>query len=218
MVHAYRTERVSGFQGQLMKPILALLATTLWLGDASSQAGKQETEKPTGCEVGAEVPLFYVKQVTSRRPNLAVCLVCQNGDRPVVLIAVRKLNKQLERLLHAVDRKVDAHRADGLRSFAIFLTSDSRKLQPALMTLSRERKLTIPLTIPVEAETGPRSLELPEDVSTIVLFYVNRRIVAESRFKSGQLTDDKIEGLIRKTDMLLSKKRSLSGSHSESTK
>ncbi len=158
--------------------------------------GPTGPNKPQGCEVGAEVPAFYVREITSDRPNLAVCLVCKNGDRPVVLISVRQIDEQVEQLLAAVDRTVDSHRAEGLRSFAIFLPEDAKNLKelPArLTTLARDRNLSLPLTIPVESSNGPASMKLPEDVRTTVLFYADKKIAARSFFKTGELTAEKIE-------------------------
>ena len=94
-----------------MRIHLAIVLTSLFGLSGMAPDDKVETKKPTGCEVGAEVPPFYVREITSDHPNLAVCLVCKNGDRPSVLVSVRKIDQQVERLLAAVDRTVDSHRA-----------------------------------------------------------------------------------------------------------
>jgi hypothetical protein len=167
---------------------------------------KPEPKKPTGCEVGAEMPAFYVRDVNGARPNLAVCLVCQNGARPVVMIAVRKIDQQVERLLQAVDRLVDSQRAEGLRGFTIFLAPDAKELkelQPRLVTLARDRSLSLPLTIPVESATGPASLGLPDDLQTTVLFYVEKKIVSRHFFRADELTDGKIDQVTKDAKHML---------------
>jgi hypothetical protein len=182
-----------------MRTNLAIAIVSLIGVRGAAVDDKAESRKPTGCEIGAEVPPFYVREITGDHPNLAVCLVCKNGDRPSVLISIRKTDAQVERLLAAMDRTVDAHRADGLRGFAIFLPADANHLKelPArLTTLARERHLSLPLTIPVESTTGPAALKLPDDVPTTVLFYVDKKIVARSFLKAGELTDDRTSQLI----------------------
>ena len=182
-----------------MRIHLAIVLTSIFGPIATAPDDKSEAKKPTGCEVGAEVPAFYVREITSDHPNLAVCLVCKNGDRPSVLVSVRKIDKQVERLLSAIDRTVDSHRAEGLRGFAIFLPADAKDLKelPArLTTLARDSNLSLPLTIPVESATGPASLKLPDDIQTTVLFYVDKKIVARSFFKSGELSSEKTDQLI----------------------
>ena len=96
-----------------------------------------------------EVPSFYVREVTTERPNLATCLVCRYGNRPVVLVCVRKLDAAGEQVIAAVDRAVDEGRGLGLESFAIFLSPKPAEVQPKLMSLVRQRGVTMPLTIPV---------------------------------------------------------------------
>ena len=162
--------------------------------------------KPTGCAVGAEMPIFYVREVTGSRPNLAVCLVCRNGDRPVVMISARKIDQQVKRLIEAVDRTVDAHRADGLRGFAIFLAPQGKELtelQAQVQTLARDRNLSIPLALPVESLTGPASLNIPTDVQTTVLLYVEKKIVSSNSFKSGELSQEKITQIIQNAQSLV---------------
>ena len=62
--------------------------------------------------------------------------------------------------------------------------------------MARDRNLSLPLTIPVESATGPAALKLPVDVQTTVLFYVDKKIVARSFVKAGELTDERTEQLI----------------------
>ena len=189
-----------------MRASLAVLISVLVSSVLSFGDDKPEPKKPTGCEIGAEVPAFYVREVNGARPNLAVCLVCQNGSRPVVMIVVRKTDAQVERLLEAVDRTVDSRRAEGLRAFAIFLSPDAKQLkelQPQLVTLAHDRNITLPLAIPVEGVTGPTSLALPEDVQTTVLFYVDKKIASRYMFRTGDLTNEKIERVVRDAKLMV---------------
>jgi hypothetical protein len=170
------------------------------VGDPPAEPRKQ------ACDVGAEVPAFYVREVNGPRPHLAVCLVCKNGSRPSVLVAVRKLDAQVESLLEAVDRSIDGHRADGLRGFAIFLTREGngvREIQPQLMTLARERKLSLPLTIPVESATGPTGLTIPPDAQATVFLYAHKRVVSCQHFRAGDLTRERIDGVVRDATRLI---------------
>lgn len=172
----------------------------------TGEPSEDEQATPTGCEVGAEVPTFYVRDVTSRRPNLATCLVCRYGARPVVVICARGLDEQVSALIASLDHAVDAHRAHGLRGFAMFLDARSSEMQPRLTTLARRRSLTIPLVLPVET-AGPSTWELPEDSRTTVLFYVRKRVVARQQFAADELDDEAISGLMEIAENLLAPDR-----------
>ncbi len=157
---------------------------------------------PRGCAVGAAVPAFYVRQVNSQRPNLARCLVCRNGDRPVVMICIRRLDHQVADLLEAIDRSVDTHRAQGLRAFALFLDGDGKQLPPQLVTLARERELSIPLALPVE-RAGPAALGLADEPQTIVVLYVRRKVVGCYQFGADEITAEAIGRLVLEAERLV---------------
>jgi hypothetical protein len=159
-------------------------------------AGERDT--PSGCAIGADVPSFYLREVTGSRPNEAICLVCRYGGRPAVLIAARGLDEQIQNLLIKIDRTVDAERAQGLRGFAIFLDAKPQELQPKLFNLARREKLSLPLAFPVETG-GPRSLELPEKAEVTVLFYRQKKIAQRFVFAADELNDKQIERIIEAT-------------------
>jgi hypothetical protein len=169
---------------------LAFGLLVLLMADASA-----EGKTPAACEVGVEVPSFFVREVASERPNLATCLVCRYGNRPVVLVCVRKLDAQAEKLLLAIDQAVDDGRGMGLKGFAIFLTEKPAEVQPRLMALVRQRGVTIPLTIPVESE-GPRLLRPPAEASLAVLCYQQRRIIAAHVLEPSEVTDERIDHVL----------------------
>jgi hypothetical protein len=144
-----------------------------------------------GCHIGAEVPTFYLREVVGPRPNLALCLVCRYGSRPVVLISARTFNESIARLIEKIDRTVDAHRGQGLRGFAMFVDQDPRQVQPQLATLARQRNITLPLTIPVEV-SGPRTMDLPREADVTVIIYRGRRVAQRYLLDSAELTDEAI--------------------------
>ena len=152
-------------------------------------------EPHAGCAPGAEVPTFFLRQVTGSRPNLALCLVCRYGRRPVVLMCVREVDAQVEELIERVDRVVDDHRGVGLRGFALWLEPDVRKAQPQMATLARQRKISIPLTFPVESG-GPRSMDLPKKAAVTVLMYRNRVVEQRFVFDAGELDEESIAKVV----------------------
>ncbi len=150
---------------------------------------------------GAEIPYFYVREVTGPRPNLAMCLVCRYGARPVALVCVRKIDDQVAALLEGVDRVVDSHRGVGLKGFAIFLDADTPTVQPQLVTLARKHKLSLPLSFPVET-SGPRTLQLPEDARVTVLLYQHKTVQERFIFEPGELTAAKVDAVVRRVEAM----------------
>ena len=173
---------------------LLMLAAALL--DAAIVASPGQAAAPqVGCAPGAEVPSFYVREVTSRRPHLATCLVCRYGARPVVLLCVRTIDDEVGELIERVDRAVDAGRGIGLRGFAIFTQGENAQLQPQLATLARQRKTTLPLVLPVE-RGGPSSMQLPQDAQVTVLLYRDKVVTQRYIFTPGELTARRIDQVV----------------------
>jgi hypothetical protein len=147
-----------------------------------------------GCQVGSEVPSFFVREVAANRPNLATCLVCRYGERPVVLLCVRELDPQIEQLLTEVDRLVDSKRGVGLRGFALF-TGEQAATQPRLMTLTRREQMSLPLAFPVETG-GPIELRQQEDARVTVVCYAGRKIVFSEPFAAGEMKPESIDKVL----------------------
>ncbi len=192
MDYALRRKRRRGFG-----TLLALGLFGLALGPGNPVRG-QEIHPP----VGQEVPAFFVRDVTSSRPHRAVCLVCRYGDRPVVLLAVRKLNPRVVQLLQRIDRLVDQHRAAGLRGFAVFLGGELPQWQPRLYTLARRQKLKLPLVLPVQ-RSGPDQLAFRSRVPLTVVLYHRREVRARYELQLEQLTPERIDQLERAARRLL---------------
>jgi hypothetical protein len=165
-----------------MRILASLLLAPLLCGAAAA-----DEKSPAACEVGAEIPSFFVREVTGERPNLATCLVCRYGNRPVVLVSVRKLDAEGEKLIQAIDAAVDRGRGVGLKGFAVFIGEKPADIQPRLMALVRQRGVTLPLTIPIETD-GPPVVRPPDGANLAVLCYCQRKIVATHLLPPGELT------------------------------
>ena len=172
-------------------PRLRNLAMAMFVGMSASLAFSQAGDE---WQVGDEVSSFYVREVTSDQPNLATCLVCRFGARPVVMVCVHKQGVHTERLIVAVDRAVDEARGQGLRGFAIFLSPEPSAVPPSLLRLTRQGKLSLPLALPVESN-GPDNLAHPSDAAASVICYTNRKIVSR-HVLPGELTESQLAAVL----------------------
>jgi hypothetical protein len=144
----------------------------------------------SGRRRGEKVPSFYVRAVTGPLRNRTVCYVCRNGARPVVMVLMRDIERPTAPLLKGIDKIVDAHRADGLRSFGVLVSDDSRSATSRVQTLSFDAKLAVPLTVGsvTVAEEGCQDLH-PDAAMTVVL-YREQRVVESFAFRKGELDKD----------------------------
>jgi hypothetical protein len=145
---------------------------------------------------GDAVPNFYVRAVTGPLQGKSVCYVCRNGDRPVVMILARKIIPRLGELLRAVDQQIDAHRADGLRGFGVFIGADSRQLLPQVQTLAFENKLNLPLTLAAAPAEGPALRGLSESTAVAIVLYRNHRVCETFRFGDEGIDENVSQSVI----------------------
>jgi len=162
--------------------LLALCA--MW---SVSQAQEPSPLK-SGLQTGERVPTFYVRAITGPLRNRSVCYVCRNGDRPVVMVFVRSASPELRRLLKEIDEQIDAHRADGLRGFGVFLTGERKDLLSEVQTLAFEEKIGLPLTIAAATVEGPAGQNLDPSAAVTVILYRDQTVVANFAYREGELS------------------------------
>lgn len=181
-----------------------LLCAVCAIAEENAVLPTKATRKPlvTGRQVGELVPSFYSRVVTGPLMNRSVCYVCRNGDRPVVLVLMRKTGPRVKQLLRNLDRIVDRNRAAGLRSFGVLLSSQPAKDTGALQTFSFNGKIAMPLTVTTETAGGQEFLQLPENADVSVVLYRNRRVVSSFAFRAGGPAVDEIRQVLRRAERL----------------
>lgn len=164
----------------------------------------------SGPAVGKEVPSFFVRAITGPQMNRSVCFVCRNGDRPVVMVLLRRLETGTSAVLKAVDELIDRRRADGLRAFGVMLSDEPSKVSPHLQTVSFDQQLNLPLGVGPEALGDRDSLSLDPAASVTVIAYRDRKVVWTSAFRSAELRDEatrtrRLREVVEQTESLLMK-------------
>jgi hypothetical protein len=186
--------------------LIAVLAFVLSL-PIVLQASPDETDVPnsrtesvplqSGLKVGEKVPTFYVRAITGPLKNKSVCYVCRNGDRPVVMLFIRDITPELKTLLKQIDKEVDDHRAEGLRSFGVFVAGDSKELLPQVQTLAFDEKISLPLTIAAAPSDGSAGRSLHPDAAVTVILYRDQTVVANFAFRAKELQAEQCEAVLK---------------------
>lgn len=145
-----------------------------------------DTQKSTRqkAEPDGLVPSFYVRAVTGSLRNRSVCYVCRHGERPVIMVLLYSTHPRLRMLMRNIDRVVDDHRADGLKSFGVYSPARSERPISDIQTFAFNGRIQTPLAI-ASAGTLPGLLHPPiEDCVATVVLYEGRRI--RERFDLGK--------------------------------
>lgn len=146
----------------------------------------------SGPLAGKEVPSFFVRAITGPQMNRSVCFVCRNGDRPVVMVVLRRLEAGTPALLKAVDELIDRRRADGLRAFGVMLSDEPSKVAPHLQTISFDEKLNMPLSVGPETLGERDSLCVDPLASATIVVYRQRKVLWTAALRSAELRDEAV--------------------------
>lgn len=174
-----------------------VLARGVWGGEnGKDPAGPLQR---SGFQAGDKVPNFYVRAITGPLQSKSVCYVCRNGDRPVAMVLIRRIVPELQELLQGIDGVVDAHRAQGLRSFAVFIARDARMIVPQVQTLAFNGRIGLPLTVAVAPAEGPGVRGLADDTAVAVVLYRELTVSSTFAFGDEELCADSISRVVTAT-------------------
>jgi hypothetical protein len=166
-------------------------------GDPASTESASVAPLQSGLKVGEKVRTFYVRAITGPLKNKSVCYVCRNGDRPVVMLFIREITPELKTLLKQIDKEVDEHRASGLRSFGVFVASDSKELLPQVQTLAFDEKINLPLTIAAAPSDGSAGRSLHPDAAATIILYREQTVVANFAYRAEELKAEQCEAVLK---------------------
>lgn len=156
----------------------------------------------SGREPGERVPEFYVRAVTGPHMGKSVCYVCRHGDRPVVMVFLRKVGQEQITLLKDLDTLLDSNRASGLRGFGVLVTDDQKQSVSILQTASFDAKLSIPLTVASSQIEGAQHQNLSMEAEVTVVCYREQKVVSRFAYRAGELDDDAVQTILDETRSL----------------
>lgn len=178
---------------RLMTFLLVVLVGGAVVGNAeelsTSGSAKPASQKPvrSGLVKGAYIPTFYSRAVTGPLMNKSVCYVCRNGQRPVVMLLMRRMTPEMRPLMKNIDRIVDGKRAVGLRTFGVLISEEPSDALPIVQTFAFNGKIVMPLTVATEAVSAPSCQNVHSDAALTIVLYHKRRAVSSIALRADEL-------------------------------
>jgi hypothetical protein len=151
----------------------------------------------SGLVKGAYIPTFYSRAVTGPLMNKSVCYVCRNGQRPVVMLLMRRMTPAMRPLLKNIDRIVDGKRAYGLRTFGVLISEEPSDALPIVQTFAFNGKITMPLTVATEAVSAPSCQNVHGDAALTIVLYHKRRAVSSIALRADELDKQHIRDALK---------------------
>jgi len=118
-----------------------LLASVAAVGVIAASAYAAVVE--SGLKLGAAPGPFQVVDVTGPFKGKQLCYRCRYGAAPVIAAFINGDATKAEKVVVDLQKIVDAHKAQGLKSFVVFMTGPESK--DAILKIAATKKITIPL-------------------------------------------------------------------------
>jgi hypothetical protein len=172
----------------LLSSVFALAVATGLAVAAEMKSGPQKGEKIPGP--------FNPLNVTGEDAGQKRCLVCKNGDNPVVMIFARCADCPMTaKLIKAVDKATEQNSKCDMGSFVVFCT-DEDKTEAKLKDMANKEGLK-KIILSIDNPAGPKGYNVDKDADVTVVLYNNRKIEANYAFKKGEIKDKDIEAVIK---------------------
>ena len=118
-------------------------------------------------------------------------------------IFAREITDDLASLVKQVDEQVGKNEDKKMAAFLVLLAEDADAAAPKLEKLAKDQGIkNVPLTI-FDGAAGPEGYKIAKDADLTVLHWKKLTVAANHAFKKGELTEEKIEEIIKDVTLSL---------------
>lgn len=120
------------------------------------------------------------------------------------MIFAREISGPLTSLVKKIDGVTGKNTDCKMGSFVVFC-NDDEALEKKLMELGQKEKLSNTI-LAIDQPSGPEDYKVAKEADITVVFYTERKVVANHAFKKGMLDDKAIEKLLGNVKKILPEK------------
>lgn len=161
----------------------------------------------SGLPVGEKPGPYSSVVCTGPNRGQPYCYICDNADRPAIVIFARHLGDPLGKLVKQVEKAVQDNQAAKLNAWVTFLHKDQASIDGKVVEWGKKHAVSaVPLGV-FEDEGGPPSYRLSKDADVTILLFVNRKVVANFAFRADELTDARAEDVMKALPRIVGEKK-----------
>jgi hypothetical protein len=166
------------------------------LGALALPLAAQDTCK-SGPQPGARPGPYSSVGVTGPHRGISHCFICETGDKPAIIIFARTFSEPLGKLANGIDKALAKHKDAALHAWITFVNEDQAKVDGQIVQWAKKHAVgTVPVAV-FEDVGGPPSYRLAANADVTVLFSVNQKVVTNFAFREGELTESRIEEVLK---------------------
>lgn len=109
-------------------------------------------------------------------------------------------------MVKKLDETCDKNKDARMGSFVVVLADDKDKMEKALKELGDKEKFKR-VVLTLDSAAGPSSYKIDKDADVTVLLYVKSTVKKNFALKKGELTDAKVEDIVKDVASILPEKK-----------
>ena len=160
----------------------------------------------SGVPVGKRPGPYSFLVATGKERGQQTCYICEqhDGNKPAAVVFARTTSDALARLLTRLEA-AGADRKDS--GYKVWMTQLAEKADLDLLAGWAQKKglKTVPVGAFEDAD-GPPSYQLHKDADVTVLLFTQQKVIANYAFRAGELTDKRIDEVVKAVPHLFEKK------------
>jgi hypothetical protein len=157
----------------------------------------------SGVPVGGRPGPYSFLVATGPQRGQPTCYVCEQDKKPTAVVFARTLTDPLGKLLAKLDAETALRKGDGFKAWMTHL-GDTADLDGLARWAQKAAVKSVAVGAFEDAD-GPPAYKLARDADVTVLLFVNRKVVANFAFRSGELTDAKVDEVAKALPRLFEK-------------
>lgn len=147
----------------------------------------------SGVPVGKRPGPYSFLVATGPQRGQQTCYICEQADKPTIVVFARTLSDPLGQLLVQLDTEVGARKNSGLKVWMTQL-ADTADLDRLAKWSQQQGLKNVPIGAFEDAD-GPPSYKIHKDADLTVLLFTKEKVIANHSFRRSELTNEKMEAI-----------------------
>ena len=122
------------------------------------------------------------------------------------MIFAREVSDSLTSLVKKIDDACGSNKDARMGSFVVVLADDKDKMEAELKKMAEKEGLK-KVVLTIDSTPGPTGYNIAKDADVTVLLYVKGTVKKNFAFKKGELTDAKIDEVLKEVPGILPEKK-----------
>lgn len=147
----------------------------------------------SGVPVGKRPGPYSFLVATGPERGKQTCFICEQADKPAVVVFTRSLSEPVGQLLATLDSEVPKREKQGFKVWMTQLT-DKADLDGLAKWSQKQALKNVPVGA-FEDSDGPPAYKLAADAEVTVLVFVKEKVVVNRAYRAGELNEVAIKDI-----------------------